>query len=205
MEWWVHFATEHVESAQWIFFVLIMLAGLSVPISEDIVLITAGALAGTCGSAECVSIFILVFVAAWVAAWEAYWIGRILGPKLFQLKWFSHILPPHRLERLHYYYEKHGILIFFVVRFIPGGVRNAFFMTSGMGKMPFVKFIARDFPACLLSASFLFALGYLFGINSEAIIQFFKTTHTIAFAVALGALILYLGVRWYKRKRCRDF
>ena len=87
MESILSFTCEHAHSAHWVFFLLIMLAGLNVPISEDIILITGGAIASTCIPEHTLQMFIWLFLGAWLSAWEAYWIGRLLGPKLYKIKW----------------------------------------------------------------------------------------------------------------------
>ena len=38
------------------------------------------------------------------------------------------------------FYKKYGALTLVIGRFIPFGVRNAIFLTSGISKMPFAKF-----------------------------------------------------------------
>lgn len=203
MESLIGFACENAHAAHWIFFLLIMIAGLNVPISEDIVLLTGGALASTCLPENALQLFIWLFFACWFSAWEAYWIGRLLGPKLYDIKWFSHILSLKRIERLHYYYEKYGILTFLIGRFIPGGARNALFMTSGLGKMPFHKFILRDLPACLLSVSVLFYLGYLFGQNYHTIIRHFKTYNLIALIIIIISILFAFTLSWHRSRSRR--
>jgi len=200
MESLLTFTCEHANSAHWVLFLLIMLAGLNVPLSEDILLITGGAIASSCIPEHTTRMFIWLFMAAWLSAWEAYWIGRLLGPKLYDIKWFSHILTIKRIERLHRFYERFGILTFFVGRFIPGGVRNALFMTSGLGKMPFHKFILRDFPACLLSASVIFYIGYLFGENFQVVIDYFKTYNTIALILIILAITIAILLTRKRKK-----
>ncbi len=189
MESILAFASQNAESAHWLFFFLILLGGLNVPISEDVVMITAGAIASTYVPELAKYQFAWLFLACWIAAWEAYWIGRLLGPAMYRIRWFNRILTPKKIASLHYYYEKFGIFTFIVGRFIPGGVRNCLFMSSGLGKMPFITFIRRDFPACLISAGFLFYLGYLFGQNADSIIAAFKTYQTVIFLSLAFTLI----------------
>jgi membrane-associated protein len=194
MESIIAFATEHAESAHWLFAFLILLGGLNVPISEDVVMISAGALASTLIPEIASYQYFILFLVCWIAAWEAYWIGRLLGPKLYNIRWFNRILTPKKIERLHHYYEKFGILTFIVGRFIPGGVRNGLFMTAGLGKMPFKIFILRDLLACFISTAFLFSMGYYFGQHSSEIIAGFQAyQHVIMLilALGLGSYLLY--------------
>jgi membrane protein DedA with SNARE-associated domain len=130
-----------------------------------------------------------------MSAWIAYWIGRELGPKLYSVGWFSRIITPKRIELLHTYYEKYGILVFIVGRFCPGGVRNALFLTSGLGKMPFALFVFRDLIACIIANATLFYIGYKFGENHEILFYYFKEYELIVgtiFIIALISLLIYL-------------
>lgn len=197
MESIITFASQHAESSHWLFFFLILLGGINVPISEDIVMISAGALASTYVPELAKYQFAWLFLACWIAAWEAYWIGRLLGPKMYRIRWFNRILTPKKIATLHHYYEKFGIFTFIIGRFIPGGVRNCLFMSSGLGKMPFLTFIRRDFPACLISAGFLFYIGFLFGQNASTIIATFKTYQTI---ILLTLTVIFTTGFFLKKK-----
>src|SRR5690348_4166687 len=138
MESILHFICENSHNAHWIIFLLLMLAGFNVPISEDLMLLIGGIISSTCfvdpTNFDTLYLYIWIYFGCWLSAWEAYWVGRLLGPKLYDIKWFSHVITLKRIERLHHYYEKFGIFTFVVGRFMPGGVRNALFMTSGLGK-----------------------------------------------------------------------
>lgn len=179
---------EHAHSAHWIIFCLLMLAGLNLPISEDLLLLTGGALASICIPEQRLHLFLWIYAGCWISAWEAYWIGRLLGPKLYDVRWFNRVLTRRRITQLHHYYEIFGIFTFIFGRFIPGGVRNALFMSAGLGKMPFMKFILRDGFASLLSTTIIFSLGFLFAKNYTIIINAFKTYNLIM----LGVLVLIL-------------
>lgn len=199
MESVLTFICQNANDAHWIIFGLLMLAGLNVPISEDVLLLMGGVIANTCIPEHAVNLFIWVYLGCWFSAWEAYWIGRMLGPKLYDIKWFSRILNPSRIERLHYYYEKFGIFTFIVGRFIPGGVRNALFMSSGLGKMPFNKFIGRDGFACLISSVTIFTLGYKFAENYKSIIFYFKTYNLMILGFLILILFLISSIVAYKK------
>lgn len=203
MESIVTFACAHAHSAHWIFFLLLMLAGLNIPISEDLILIVSGAIASTCIPDKALFLFSWVFAGCWLSAWEAYAIGRFLGPKVYDIRWFKHIVTPSRINRLHHYYEKFGVFTFIVGRFIPGGVRNALFMTAGLGKMPFLKFILRDGFACLISTSVLFSIGYALGNNYEVVFHYIKTYNEVVVGILLTLILAVCGRLWWLRKENR--
>jgi membrane protein DedA with SNARE-associated domain len=126
--------------------------------------------------------------------------GRLLGPKLLTWRWFRHVLTPQRLEKLKERLQRFGILTFIVGRFLPGGVRNALFMTSGLTKMPFSLFVLRDTGACLLASATLFYIGHLFGANFHAILNAFKTYQEIVFGMLLVAIVAFGCFKWGKKR-----
>jgi membrane protein DedA with SNARE-associated domain len=190
METIVHFISLHAHQAHWIIFSLLILAGLNIPISEDLLLIVGGAIASTCVPCETYHLFVWIFLGCWISAWEAYWIGRFFGPKLYEINWFRRLITPDRIDKLRYYYEKFGVLTFIVGRFIPGGVRNVLFMTTGLARMPFHQFLVRDGLACLISATTIFTIGYYFGESIPTLIHYMKAYHK----VILGCFILILAI-----------
>lgn len=192
---------ENADSAYWIIFALLMLAGLNIPISEDILLLTGGALASTCVPEHALKLYIWIYLGCWLSAWEAYWIGRLLGPKLYQIRLFHHIINPSRVERLHYYYEKFGVFTFIVGRFVPGGVRNALFISSGLGKMPFLTFILRDGLACLISSLTIFSLGYKFAENHDVIIATVRKYDLYAIMVVAFIFITAISIILYRHSK----
>jgi membrane protein DedA with SNARE-associated domain len=201
METVLTYICEHASHAHWIIFCLLLLSGLSIPISEDVLLLGGGAIASTCIPDHAVHLYLWIFFGSLLAAYEAYWIGRILGPKLYDIRLFSLLVTPHRVRRLQYYFSKFGIFTFIVGRFCPGGVRNTLFMTSGFTKMPFSLFMLRDGFACLLSTFVLFSIGYFFGQNIDKIVLHFQrySEYFIAFfcVLATAGLTYY----WLSRKR----
>ncbi|EKE08018.1 MAG: hypothetical protein ACD_17C00394G0001, partial [uncultured bacterium] len=96
------------------------------------------------------------------------------------------------------YYEKYGFWTLLVGRFIPFGVRNCLFLTAGLGKMHFGKFLLSDGIACILSNTVLFSLAYVVGKNYTSLISSLKTFNIFLFSAFVVAIIGYL---WYKRKK----
>ncbi len=191
----------HAEHAHLIIFTLIILAGFCIPISEDLMLLLAGGIASTCVPERTVSFYIWIFFACWFSAWIAYWMGRLLGPKLLTLPWFKNILKPSRLKKIKGYFQRFGIFTFIVGRFIPGGVRNAIFLTAGLTKMPFGTFIARDVVACFIASITIFSIGYISGQNIPTILHYFEIYEKLAvLVIALLITFAILFIWLYKKK-----
>lgn len=195
------FLCDYVHLAPWLILGLLLLGGLNLPVSEDLVIILSGAMASVCIPEHTYSLYAWVFFCACLASWETYWIGRIYGPKLYNVRWFNRILPEHRIDKLHYYLERYGILVFIIIRFFPGGVRNALFLSSGLGKMPFWKYLLRDGVAALLSTSLLFYIGHYFGRNYRLILHYLKTYDEILVGFIIVLVVILLGIfLWHQNK-----
>ncbi len=195
METITAFIEAHVNYAHWVTFGLLILAGLNVPISEDLLILVSGVLASTVVPENLWKLFFAVFLGAYLSDWMVYWMGRIWGPSLWRIRWFSRLFKPKRLEQITHYYNRYGVLTLLIGRFIPFGVRNALFVTAGIARMPFRKFLLGDGIACLISNSTLFALAYYCGKNSTSIMSYI---HVIVFSIFLFSLIGYICYKKFR-------
>jgi membrane protein DedA with SNARE-associated domain len=189
---------EHAHHAHWIIFGALMLAGFNVPISEDMMIIFSAVLAATVVPENTYKLFTALFLGCYLSDWVCYWIGRKVGPRLWNIKWFAKSFDKGKIEQIQQYYAKYGFWTLAVGRFIPFGVRNGLFLTAGLGKMHFGKFIVSDGIACALSNTTLFSLAYLGGKNYESLIASLKTFNIFLFGAFVVAVIAFI---WYKCKK----
>lgn len=183
----------NIEYAHFIIFGILLLAGLNIPVSEDAMLFIAAILASS-HPEYLPHLFIGVYLGAYFSDLICYALGRILGPKLFNIKFFANMAPPERIDKISAYYQKYGVITLILGRFIPFGVRNALFLTAGLGKMNFTKFALSDLLACTISTVSFFSLYYYYG---ETVIDYIKQGNRVVF----GLLFVVLGVYWYQRKK----
>ncbi len=172
----------------WIFFLLV-LTGLSIPISEDLMLIAAGVLAGTVMPEYTIHLFLAVFLGTYFSDNIAYGLGRFCGSKLCNFGWFKRVFAPENMQFLNQFLHRYGAWTLFFGRFIPFGVRNGIFMTAGFGKMRFVTFMLCDAVACLLFTGLIFFAAYSIGHNYEFLID---SLH-VAGLILLGAVVIISG------------
>lgn len=198
MDTLIEFLFAHAQYAHWIVFGALMLAGLNIPISEDLMIIFSAVLAATIVPENTYKLFAAVFLGCYLSDWVCYWIGRHFGPKLWKWRWFARSVDPKRLDQIHAYYAKYGFLTLLIGRFIPFGVRNCLFLTAGMGKMPFPKFLLSDGIACICSNTTLFTLAYMVGKNYQSLIASVKTFNIFLFA---AFVVSGIALFWYKRKK----
>lgn len=194
----IAFIFAHAHHAHWIVFGALMLAGLNVPISEDLMIIFSAVLAATVVPENTYKLFLGVFLGCYLSDWVCYWIGRYFGPKLWNIKWFAKTFERKKVDQIHHYYAQYGFLTLLIGRFIPFGVRNGLFLTAGLGKMPFGKFILSDGIACALSNTVLFTLAYTVGKNYSMLLDALKTFNLFLFSAFVVSII---GWFWYKRRK----
>lgn len=201
METIISWIAAHASIAHFVFFGLLMLAGLCVPISEDLVIISSATLASTTVPENTGLLFAAVFLGSYLSDWEAYAIGRFGGRRLLATRWFSRHISPTRIDRLSSFYERYGFWTLLFGRFIPFGVRNALFITAGLGRMPFLRFCLADGIACLVSNILLFSAAYWLGSHSDLLLAFLQKMHVAL--LIIGAIIASIGIVWYKSKKKR--
>ncbi len=185
------FIFEHAQLAHWWIFSLLMLAGLNVPISEDLLIIISGVLASTIVPENTWKLFAAIFLGAYLSDWMVYSIGRWLAPHMRRIRWFARVFHEDKIKKIQAYYKKYGTLTLVIGRFIPFGIRNALFVTAGLGKMRLLKFLIIDGVACLLSNTALFTLTYFCGRHYTYIFKFIHIIVFVCFAIALGGYLLY--------------
>lgn len=200
MESLLQWLTVHADHAHYIIFSLLLLAGFSLPISEEVMLLASGVLASSVIPDHTMHLFMAVFLGCYFSDWIAYWLGRIYGRKLFNIRWLPFSLNEKRMTRLSWFYENYGFLTLFIGRFIPFGVRNGIFMTAGLGKMHFGKFALSNVIGCFLFSLLLFTLSYSFGKNYEVLSSYITCSNKIIFISFAVCAALALGFYWLKRR-----
>ena len=186
--------------AHYLFFGLMLLSGLNIPLSEDILLLGGGAIGATCIPEHALRLYLWIYCGAVLSGWESYWIGRALGPRLFNFKLFKYVITPKRLEMIRHFYARFGVFTFILGRFCPGGIRNTLFMSSGLTKMPFWLFAIRDGFAAILSTSVYFWIGYHFATHIDSILFYIKKYSDFLLVLFAGIVLVGLIYVWYTHR-----
>ena len=177
----ITFINQNADSAPFIIFGMLLLAGFNLPVSEDIMIFISAMLAAE-NPEKLPHLFAGVFLGAYCSDLICFGLGRFLGERLWNIKWFAKMVSREKVERLSNFYKKYGVLTLIFGRFIPFGVRNALFLTAGIGKMNFLKFALSDLLAATISCSFFFYLYYTYG---ESVIEIIKKGNIVIFVIAL--------------------
>ena len=115
-----------------------------------------------------------------------YWVGHHWGERVLGWRPVRWVLSPAREEQLKAGYRSHGVKIVFTARHVMG-LRAAAFLTAGIARVPFWRFLAADALAALVSVPFGFFLAFLFADQVE---QVFADVHRVERWLALAALVI---------------
>lgn len=194
----VDYISQHTLLAPWLIFFLILLAGVNIPISIDILLVVTAVLAATTLSSKAYTLFFCFTSGCICSAWISYWLGRLFGKKFLKISWVSRLLPQSKVDKVFQFYKRHGFWAFLVGRFIPFGIRNCLFLSTGMVRVPFFKFVLYDFIACTLwSTVFFFSLFHI-GQNYEILLAKLNRINIFLF---IGFSVTVIGWICYKISR----
>ncbi|MFL5309220.1 MAG: DedA family protein [Myxococcales bacterium] len=176
---------------------LLSAAGIGVPISEDLVLLIAGAL-----SAQGVTRFVPTLLAGYLGVVFGdvlihHW-GKKLGPAAYEHRLVRKVISPERAEKLRSHFGRHGFWTVVVGRHTPG-LRAPIFFLSGASGVRFLTFLVADALSAAVTVPLVVTLGHLFGEHLDDIRRTLHQAHWIVGAAAsIGA-----GVWWILRKRRR--
>jgi len=178
----------------------LLLAGLNLPASEDLIIIT-GALLCHKKPSLMPATLAAIFTGVFATDFFVYWVGTKVRKGTGKSKFFTRLIPEKAMDKMHRYLNKYGILTFIVGRFIPFGFRNTLFFTSGFFNLKFRAFVIYDVIAALISVNTLFFLAYRFG---EVVKKPIKIAGIILFFALVSAIIsVVVGfiVKRHRRKK----
>ena len=170
----------------------LLMAGLNLPVSEDLIIITGAILCHKKPSLMPLTLGAIYF-GVLITDFFVYWVGTKVRKGTGKIKFFARMFPEKAAEKMHSKMQKYGIFTFIVCRFIPFGVRNTLFFTSGFFNLRLRSFVIFDFIAAMISVNTLFFLVYSFG---EVVRRPIKIAGIILF-IALVSCIISLIIRFF--------
>jgi len=126
----------------------------------DSLLFAAGAIAASTGMMDPWVLGILLFIAAVLGDTLNYHIGRLVGPKVFEIN--SRFINKEHLFKTQRFFERHGGKTVIFARFIPFARTFAPFV-AGAGSMNYKYFLSYNIVGAFCWVGSFIALGYLFG------------------------------------------
>lgn len=189
-------------------FLVLLLCGLGLPIPEDIVLMAAGAL-GLMEGRSWVEVTILMYIGVMLGDSMIFMAGRHLGGRLRSARWFQRYFSELKQAKVEVMFDRYHSMVLFVGRFLPG-LRAPIFFTAGSMKVSYLKFLAFDGFAALISVPVFVWLGHwlwaTFGEDIAKLEKALSRTHTLSMwlAIFLGVVLVgFLVVRW-RRSHAKD-
>lgn len=190
-------------------FLFLALLGTGVglfPIPEDIIVLGAGAGVFE-GEGNIVATFFVVLVGILISDIIIFYIGKKIGIKIFDFKFFSFIFSREKTEKIRKMFDGHGRKVVFVGRFA-SGFRPAVIFTAGLSKFPFRSFFATDFFASLIYIPILLFLGYRFSYDidklAKDITRFYHAIEIVIILFIVGWFILRLSKEIFNNKNGKD-
>jgi membrane protein DedA with SNARE-associated domain len=178
-------------------FLALYVAGLGVPLPEEIPVLTAGVLAQQ-GVVRWWLALPVCLVGILAGDVTLYWIGRHWGERVLAWRVVRCVLSKEREETLKASYRRHGVKIVFTARHVVG-LRAAAFLTAGIARVPFPRFVAADTAAALVGVPASFGLAFFFTDQLEQLMADVHRIERWLVLLVLLALAAWLGVRAWRR------
>ncbi|MFO0972660.1 MAG: DedA family protein [Phycisphaerae bacterium] len=196
------FLFQYLQHAPYVgLFVVLFVAGLGVPLPEDIPLLAAGWLVHK-QQAAMVPMIVIGMLGVLVGDTLLYSMGRRYGEHILDHKWLRRVASPWLLQRAEGMFAAHGAKIIFVARFMPG-IRSVMFITAGIFRVRPAKFLMIDGSAALVSVPTLIWLGERCGATIDRLAGDVRTAQMVGLAALVLALAGWGAYEYYQVRRRR--
>ena len=172
-------------------FLLMFLESTFFPFPSEVVMIPAGYLISQ-GEMNMLLVLVMGAVGSILGAWLNYSIALFFGRKVL-----LRLIKKQSLEKVEFFFEKHGEISTFNGRLIPV-VRQYISFPAGLAKMNPLKFTIYTFLGSVIWTALLMGIGYFLGQNQSLIKVYMKEITVVVVLFVIGTTLLYV---WYKKKR----
>ncbi len=185
-----------------IFFVLV-LTGSGLPIPEEVPIIAAGILSANETLNPWLA-FMWCLLGALIGDCVMYYIGYHFGrPVLQEHPWWARFVTAEREAQIEKQFRNHGFKVFFVARFLVG-IRSPVYLTAGILRVSFRRFLMIDLFCATMVVGTFFGLTYLFGTAIAKWIRKGEVALTVVVMLALAAVSIYLWWRYYRKMASKN-
>jgi membrane protein DedA with SNARE-associated domain/rhodanese-related sulfurtransferase len=184
-----------------VLFAYVLASQLGAPLPSSPLILAAGALAAK-GRIEIGTTIAVVVFACACADTIWYQLGRTQGGKVVRALCRISLEPEACVRQTQKAFGRLGSRFLLVTKFLPGvGLMAA--PIAGQTKMPYRLFVAFDTTGAAIWASTYALLGLLLGKGIERNAELLQVAARFGAVAVLGAAIIALGVRLFRRRRFR--
>jgi membrane protein DedA with SNARE-associated domain len=172
---------------------LLFAAGIGAPLSQDVLLLASAKLANL----QPIPLMLVAWIGVVAADALGLWIGHRYGARWIRRPWARRIVAAERLPALEDRMRRHGAVLAFVTRFLPGQRATLSFI-YGTLRLPYRTFLLADGLAALVQVP-LFVYGVRsLGWQWQALQPRFDRADDI-----LTLAVLAILLAWWLRERRR--
>ena len=178
------------------------LTGAGLPIPEEVFIIAAG-VASAHGMLN--PWFALVACLAGALAGDAvmYTIGHHFGRALLrEHPWWARYVNADVEARMERMIDRHGLKVFFLARFLVG-LRSPVYLTAGILRVPFRRFLLIDLVCASSVIGTFFGLSYFLSNRYGGAIYHWIRDAEMAVTIVVVLTLFVVCVVWWVRRRCR--
>ncbi len=180
-------------------FVMLFAASMGVPIPEEGPIVAAGVLAHESIVRWWVALPVCL-VGVLSGDILLYWVGHHWGEHILEWRVVRRVLTKAREEYLLSAYRRHGVKIVFTARHVVG-LRAAAFLTAGIARIPFGKFLLVDMVAALVGVPVSFGIAFIFADQVERVLA---DVHRMERWIVLYALVgVVAWLVWFAWRQSR--
>jgi membrane protein DedA with SNARE-associated domain len=184
----------------WFIFVAFIICGIGLHVSEDFLLIPAGALIFH-GHMSWSEVLLAAYFGLILGDSGWIWVCRNFGTRLVHSKRFKRMMHPRRLLEAKYAMEERGAVMLVLARFIPG-TRTPALTMAGILHMAWWKFLAIELTTVAVTVPVQIGVGYIGAAGYEHA----KNVGNIVTLAIAGIALSIAGVfifKWWKQAKAR--
>ncbi len=179
---------------------MLILTGSGLPIPEELPIVAAG-IASSVGTLNPWGAFFSCLAGALAGDAVIYFIGYHFGYSLItRYPRFAHLLHAEREARIEQMIRKHGLKVFFLSRFMVG-IRAPVYLTAGILRMSFRRFLLIDAFCATCVVGLFFGLSHAYGERVTGWIRRSEIGVTVIVVLAAAIVLAFFWLRHYRRHR----
>ncbi len=168
------------------------------PIPEELILFTGGLLSADHGHLIWIPTLISGILGVFITDYWYFLLAKLFGRNFLKKKIVRKLFSAKKQEKALHLVFQYGVWAVFIVRFIPGGIRNPCFFICGLSAIKSKSFIIASLSGAAIVSQFSFWLGFfLHDTLLSPDLLFDKIEQKIQLGIGLIALmvLLYILVR----------